>query len=552
MIARPITIGAALLLGVLALEPASAGETPRVDNPTVRMESFPNKTFGRISLSLRGSAEPELRQVDGGIELHFAKGIRVALPAEHGLHEVDGINVRETPDGLVVVIRFACDCGVAPGHAPGLLRLDIRSNPKPAVPVVKAPTNAEVKPLPNTTAKPAPNVTVKPPSSAAVKPTPNNEASDLGKLREALTAKLAMLNGGPIPPSGTVSAAPQTAGKTAAPVGEQQSAAPAPICPPHFDAANWTPKGDFTTRLTELRAQLAVTRESSGAMAELAEFYLSNGLAGEAFTVASEAQFGNIRPEDRDRLAVTRDIARLLKREALDPDSPLLAISSDCQGSDAALWRALAAAAAGDPNGVARDAESTVKALHQVPEPLLQLIVFRIVDAAGDNLPALQAMAGALRNTDIGSPENEAGRFFLQARMARLSGDADDERAFLERAVRHDRTVPGLMAKARLAAIRAAKDLPPGDQSEALLADIARTYRSEAMGQEAAENYAESRLRQGDYASALAIADETAGPASSRTRDSRGAALVARILRTLMADAPGSTALPDPADRLAL
>jgi hypothetical protein len=140
----------------------------------------------------------------------------------------------------------------------------------------------------------------------------------------------------------------------------------------------------------------------------------------------------------------------------------------------------------------------------------------------------------------------------LQARIARLTGDADDELAFLERAARYDRTVPGLAAKARLAALRIAGDPPQAARSEAILADIARTYRSESVGQEAAEQYAEHRLHLGDYRSALAIADETAGPASGRSRDSRGAALAARILRILMVEAPATATLPEPAARLAL
>ncbi len=508
----------ALLLASLALHSASAA---RGTTPTARLTtSARNATLGRVVVRLQATAEPTIQTFDGGIELHFPQSTHVVLPPKMNVRQVSGIDLRDDPGGTVVVIRFACDCTATPVSQKTQLRLDIKGNPKRSA------------------------VAAKPPAS-----TP-----EMDKLREALTARLAVLNGGQSPAKSTsLPPVPRSlqsiAGQTDAP----KAPSGPPVCPPQFDPSGWTRHGSFVARLKELRAQVATTQDSSAAMAELADFYLLNGLPGESFSVATEALAGDVSPEDRERLAATGGIARLLLREPLDPDAPMPAISPDCQTPDAPIWRALTAAAAGDADIVASNAEAAATAaLRLVPDPLLELVVFRITDAAGDNLASLQAMAGSLRNTDVGLPEDEAGRFLLQARIARLGGDSDEERGFLEKAAEHDHTAPGLIAKARLAALRIAKDSPDAVRSEAILADIARTYRSEPVGQEAAENYAERRLRLGDYASALAIADETAGPASSRIRDSRGAGLAARILRVLLADAPGAGSLPAPADRLAL
>ena len=512
----------ALLLAWLASHSASAA---RGTTPTAKLTVFPRTaTLGRVVIRLQHTAEPTIQAFDGGVELHFPLGTHVVPPPKVTLRQVAGIDLRDDPDGTVVVIHFACNCTASPVSQRTQLRLDIKESPKQSAATAKPSTTTQGSPL------------------------------ELEKLREALTAKLAILNGRQsTPKSGSpppVSPALQSiAGQSDAP----KAASVPPVCPPQFDPSGWIRHGTFVATLEELRSQIATTHDSSAAMAELADFYLLNGLPGESFSVATEALAGDVRPEDRERLTATGGIARLLQREPLDPAAPMPAISPDCQTPDAPIWRALTAAAAGDADTVASNAEAAATAaLRLVPEPLLELVVFRITDAAGDNLASLRVMAGALRNTDVGSPEDEAGRFLLQARIARLGGDPEEERGFLEKAAVHDHTAPGLIAKAWLAALRVAKDPPDADRSEAILADIARTYRSEPVGQEAAENYAERRLRLGDYASALAVADETAGPASSRIRDSRGAGLAARILRVLLADAPVAGSLPDPAVRLAL
>jgi hypothetical protein len=106
------------------------------------------------------------------------------------------------------------------------------------------------------------------------------------------------------------------------------------------------------------------------------------------------------------------------------------------------------------------------------------------------------------------------------------------------------------------------QDGPDAAAAEMVLADVARVYRADALGQTAATYLAEQRLRHGDYAAALAVADASAGPVATRRTDSRGAALAARILRKLLVDAPAAPAGapasaapapgPGPAERLAL
>ena len=139
----------------------------------------------------------------------------------------------------------------------------------------------------------------------------------MDKLREALTAKLAILNGGSPrrnPPRYRRFRVVSKASPDR-PTHRRRRPGP-PVCPPQFDPSGWTRHGSFVARLKELRAQIATTQDSSAAMAELADFYLLNGLPGESFSVATEALAGDVSPEDRERLAATGGIARLLLARA--------------------------------------------------------------------------------------------------------------------------------------------------------------------------------------------------------------------------------------------
>jgi len=436
-------------------------------------------------------------------------------------------------------------------------------------PAEKAPeVKAEATPKPEPAAKPAPPG--KPDVLSKKEPLEKKEpaakhgtaakadvAEEMGRLRAALTEKIARLNGVPVakPPSLSSDAASQAPVFPAVttetpPPAEQVPPAPPPVCLAPVDTADWPGSGEFEERLSELRSLIASSQAAAEDTATLAEFYLAYGLGHEALATAVEAQQVEATPEARTRLIRDADIARLLKGEPVPAESILLAVPTGCERPDAPLWRALAAAAARDADGAARDAEAAANTLVRLPERLARGLVSRIVAGVGNNLNALRAMAGALRNTTDEIPEDEARRFLLQARIASLTGDTADYAAFLERASHDDMTVPGVIAKARLAPIRAAENGPTAARYEEILADSARTYRHDSLGQQAAEDYAELKLRRHDYAAALAIADESAGPHGTQSRESRGASLAVRILRILFVE-PGP-ALPDPAERVAL
>ena len=388
-------------------------------------------------------------------------------------------------------------------------------------------------------------------------------ASELEGLRDALAARLASLNAPPAGAQpGAAAASANPPGPGAAATQDAASTPPRPACPPSFDMATWKGDAGFADRLVQLRARAAEAHEAAPAMATLAEFYLGNGLAAEALSAVQQAQIAEGQDADRLRLARIADVAHLLRREPIAVASALLAEPADCARADLPLWRALEAAAAHDAKAVAREAEAAQGVLRNVPEPLLQLFTFAIAEAADDNLGVLRAMASAVRNTAIGGPEEEAARFLVWGRIARAEGDAADAAAFLTRAAAHDRTLPGATAKVELAALRAMRDGPGAAPAEMVLADAARVSRSNSLGQTAATYLAEQRLRHGDYAAALAVADASAGPVAGRGKDGRGAALAARILRKLLVEpaagaaaAAGSAAPaagPSPAERLAL
>ena len=501
----------------------------------------------RLIVYLGGSPDPELRAVPGGIELRIDASRVFALAHYRTLRSVAGIELREDGGKSIALIRLTCDCDAKPGHSGSIFTLDLRAKDAAAKSADQHPKAA-------------------PPGKAATaggKGAGSHAASELEGLRDALAARLASLNA---PPAGAQPAAAAASanppGPGAAATQDAASTPPRPACPPSFDMATWKGDAGFADRLVQLRARAAEAHEAAPAMATLAEFYLGNGLAAEALSAVQQAQIAEGQDADRLRLARIADVAHLLRREPIAVASPLLAEPADCARADLPLWRALEAAAAHDAKAVAREAEAAQGVLRNVPEPLLQLFAFAIAEAADDNLGVLRAMASAVRNTAIGGPEEEAARFLVQARIARAEGDAADAAAFLTRAAAHDRTLPGATAKVELAALQAMRDGPDAAPAEMVLADAARVYRSDSLGQTAATYLAEQRLRHGDYAAALAVADASAGPVATRRTDSRGAALAARILRKLLVEpaagaaaAPGSAAPaagPSPAERLAL
>ncbi len=480
-------------------------------------------------------------------ELKTAAGTKPGPPVQSGPEGKTADGAKPGPEakiekGAQVGTEARAETAARPVSAPKIVTSD-----------AAARTVAEARP--ETPAKP----------TTAAKP---SEAEEMARLRAFLTEKLAKLNANPpqvtqsasraltsdaaasrptvLPRPNQASSSRPSAGDAVIPSAGLQS-----TCLARTDASGWRGPGSFTERLVALRFQAARSQSAAEDVAAVAEFYLANGLGHEAAAAATEALAMDVSPQARLRLARDADIGSLIAGAKLSPDSPLLSNPVDCKRADAALWRDLAAAAGGDAEGAARDPEMAAAALRILPEPLQRELAFRIVAAVGDNLDALRAMAGAMRNATTEIPEDEARRFLLQARIAGLTGDRAEYAVFLQRAARFDMTPAGVIAKARLAAIRAGEGGPAAGHAEAVLIDIARTYRHDALGQQAAEQYAELLLRRHDYAAALAIADESAGPRGPQTHESRGASLVLRILRSLFVD-PSTAALPEPNERIAL
>ena len=154
---------AGLLLALSAHSVSAAAPAPA---PAARLSGYPlNPTTSRLIIQLQSAAAPELRAIDGAIELHFAKGVRVAAQHVPKLRQIAKIDVLPDADGDVLTIHFACDCVAADKHAATQLQLDIR-------PVQRA-TGAPTRQQPST-----------------------KETLELDRLRHVLEERLAALNGG--------------------------------------------------------------------------------------------------------------------------------------------------------------------------------------------------------------------------------------------------------------------------------------------------------------------------------------------------------------------
>ncbi|WP_250265790.1 hypothetical protein [Rhodovastum atsumiense] len=369
------------------------------------------------------------------------------------------------------------------------------------------------------------------------------------RLRADLAAKLAILNGTPLPPPPGAPAGTQPAAPTAEPA-QPVAPPPMPVCRPAFDLAAWKGNASFPDRLRDLRNAAALGTEGASEMAALAEFYTAYGLTAEALDTLAAWHAEDPLPAERARLDRVTALAHLLRHEPPDPASPLFAEGQGCEREDLPMWRAAAAAVAGDTTQVRKYAGRARALLRDVPDPLRGQIALLIASGAPNDVETQRAMAAVLRTADAPTPEDDAARLLVQARLARAEGSTGDEITFLERAgAITGGAVPALQARARLVAINASREGPVSAGVETALTDIARTYRYEQIGQDASEALAETRLRRGDYAGALSAADD--GTLGLRGGESRGAALTARILRTLLVD-PGAAALPPPAERMAL
>lgn len=551
----------------------------------ITTKGFQFRTSARISMAFEKMADPAMRLVPGGVELVVPGPASFLLAGFPKLRLIDGVEQRTEDGNQILLVRYACACEIQINRSGRTFALELHEKPgaTPALPAnakVAAPVTAAAETPAGATPAPAPVPVLAKAAASVPAPTPvpapvaaapapakvaapatipaqapaktSGNNAEMESLRNNLTDKLAQLNA-PIPPAPT-------------PVPSQASRVPAPpppppraACPPDFSMSGWKGAGPFAPSVTALRAVVAQSNEASPEVAALAELYLGNGLAGEALALAQGAPIETASPEIRTRLVRIADLARLLKGMPIDPASPLLVNSPDCDRIDIPLWRALSAASSGDAETLARNAEPAQAMLRALPELLMQMYAFRIAEAGRDNPAVLRAMASAVRNAELGGPEEAAARYLLAARIARARNDTIDEISFLERIVPPGQeltgttalTMPALIARIRLAEIRAAQDGPTGARSEAVLADAARVYRDNALGQSAAVALADRLVRRGAYAAALQIADEASGPRVVRQADSRGAGQAVRILRTLLADTSAPN-LPSAEERLVL
>jgi hypothetical protein len=541
---QPGTISVFAFLVVLAGAPGW-GNAAIARKSAVAVQTSPifvlgrqHNTRARLTFIMDRPLDMTIRQVPEGIEVRTEGDAAYQLAKLPQLREVAGIDLRTEGGASIALIRLTCECKMEQEHAGNKVTLYL------------AETGSRRK-----LAAPAPEAAVK---------------TEMDGLMDALAERLALLNTHgygstarpapgpatvPVPQSAPIStlraAAQARVSDMSVPAGEP-SPTPAlirrPSCPPDFSMDGWKGDGSFPKNLQVLRALVAKSEESPPAMAALAEFYLGNGLGAEALAIAQEVKLDGISTEDRRRLLRDADLARLLTAQPIESTSVLLNSPADCERTDIPLWRVLSAVASGDQEIIRRDGEAAGQILQSLPEPVSNLLAYRITEADGDDLPVLRAMAGAIRNSGNGDVADAAGRFFLQSRMARARKDPVEEASFIEH-VTHDIGVMGLKARERLAELRSTQDDDEGRKSESILADTARVYRDIPLGQSAAAALSEQRLRHGDYAGALRVANDITAGNALQQADSRGATLAARALRQLLVDRDAPD-LPSPEQRL--
>jgi hypothetical protein len=390
-----------------------------------------------------------------------------------------------------------------------------------------------------------------------------SKAEDLDSLRKELEVKLGALSV-PLPAPPLARLDDGGPGQTSVIVGDAAatSAPPRPLCRPSFEMTGWQGSVGFTARLAQLRGQIAGSRAAPSALVALAQFYLFHGLAGEALDVVAEAMPASSLSDDAARLQRVADLARLMKGMQIGADSPLLGNPPHCDRPDLGLWQALAAAAAHDAAGVEhamakQQAAKVQSALQKLPEPVRDILAYRLADAVDDGSPVLAALADGLRDANPTTQQDRAAAWLLDARLAASRGNQAGEKTFLDMAVGTGRSLPSLQAELRLAELAARRDGPLPARDEARLADLARVYRDTTLGQGAAAALAERKLRDGEVPAALAVADQSARAGGVRHwagkvgADKGGAAMIADILRMLLVS-PGQARLPPAAERVAL
>ena len=557
-----------LLLGLPALA------QPAAEAAAVRVRTGQHADRGRVVLHLGQVPGYSLRKVAGGVELRLRGQYGFDLSGIRRLAELSAIEPRQEAGETVLLLRASADAVAEAGAFGGMLYVDLRGPAAPPAPPTRevaqrrtlddavklgllqpeqarlmlqaaqggAPAPAAV-PAPHPAAPAADDAAAlasrpAPPPPAAPPPT----AGELTGLREAVLAKLAVLNGlrpaDTLPPLPAATAAPQPAAPAAGPepVPAPVPVAQRPSCPAPFSLQGWRGDDAFAERLPALRTALARSDQGAAEAADLAEFYAGHELSREALDVLNAPQAELPAGALRERLDRVRDIARLLLGRPIAPGSTLLAEAPDCAREDLPLWRALAAAASGDSATLAALAPRARAALRDIPQPLRLAFVQRLADAVESDPATLRTLLGAIRPATGLTPAQAAARNWQYARLARQEGNRADEAQYLEQAARGPgRTLPEIFARARLAAVNLGRPGAEGRRAEAQINDLLRTYRHDTVGEEAAVAYATRLLDQGALAQALAVADG-ASQASARRVESRGAVLAAGALRRLLAE----------------
>ncbi|MDQ1077542.1 hypothetical protein [Pseudoroseomonas cervicalis] len=592
---------AAPAAGPAPAAPAAAAAPAAEAAPMVRVRTGQHADRGRVVLNLGRIPAHSLRRVGDGVELRLQGAYRLDLSELRRITELAGIEAVQEGEETVLRLRPGCDCNAELGQSGGALYVDLRRPPAPprerpvaaAAAANAAPPLAEARrrliedavrlglmgreqaeamlrqaPAAAPAAPPAPAAAPAPRGQAAQGQASQGQAAhgqaghgqaaardDLGALREAMLGRLALLNGA-APPPGSAAAGGAAGGAPAAPPQAAPQAAAAPPRPPcteaPFSLAGWTAgPGDFIAGLARRRGELALSDQGTAELAGLAEYYAGHELAREALELLATPLAEAAVPEQRARLDRARDLARLLLRQRLDPASPLLAEAADCARPDLPLWRGLAAALQGDAAGLARLAPQIRAQLREVPPGLRIAFVHIMADAVEEDAETLRSLVAVLRTMPELRPDQEVVRSWLMARLARLENNRADETTHLERAARGGRSLPAMLAQARLASLNFGRPGAEGSRAEALLLDLSRTYRHDSLGEEAAMLYGQKLLERGDLGAALAVADGASQASQRPSTESRGARLAAQALRLLLVDAKG-LALPSPGERLAL
>ncbi|MCG7361945.1 hypothetical protein MHZ93_11810 [Roseomonas sp. ACRSG] len=582
LLATTLLTQAALLPAIALAQPTPAAS----EAAAVRVRTGQHAGHGRVVLHLGQVPSHVLRKTEDGFELRLRGQYRFDLSGIRRLTELAAIEPRADGADTLLLLRGHAAQAEA-GTFGGMLYVDLRAAPvgleaaqrkllddavrlglmKPnqAQAMLRAARSGGVEQpaaAPAATPLPAPPpAQALAPASPSPVPPASAPADDLAGLREAVIAKLAVLNG--LRPADTLPAAPSRPEPQAVPQPATPLPAPAPVpavavalpaCPASFSLAGWRGEGAFADRLPALRAALARSDQGAAEVAALAEFYAGHQLSREALAVLEVASGEWPAGALKERLERVRDVARLLLGRPVPPASPLLAEAGDCAREDLPLWRALAAAASGDATSLAQLAPRARAALREIPQDLRLGFVQRLADAVENDPATLRILLGAVRAATGLTPEQAAARNWQYARLARQEGNRADEQQYLEQALRGGgRSLPEIFARARLAALNLGRPGAEGRRAEAQINDLLRSYRHDALGEEAAIAYATRLLDQGALGAALAVADGASQASARPGVESRGARLAATALRRLLADpAPEGPPLPPADERLGL